>query len=526
MRSATQKQNLTYRPAEPQRRTDEWVQELCGRFSDATGWPLKYVSGRLKHSDTSIDDSDCCWRAEVGDGENLVGQLRLESPHDPQADRSFVAVSGLSAIFADLVGKVFTANHRLVEGTHELATLVHLGLTVPQGSELLAAIQQLLRAGLQLTSFRSACLFLLEPASGELRLRATHHLDSRDVPHSARPLRGDPPDLHVMSSGTRIVIRRGDRRSDEWLPSDAALGFCLPVQTSSGVLGTLWFFDRRPRTIDSAEKQLLDSLGMQMASLLERAVLQRESATHQRLRHEVLTLGNSDADSPIKRLKNAKLEAAWRVDSRFEIGGDLCEAIELSDHEVAILIGDATGDSLPAAVVMTAVHGALAALLAGDPDDARDTGKVLERVNRSLFRTRRLPHFMSLIYGVIDTQTRRFTYANAGHPAPLLVREGEMISLDSHGLLMGIIEESEYESESIELRPRDLLVGFSDGISEARSVNSEFFGRDGIVRSLGLNRHEADAVTLINRVWNQQTAFAAPEHADDRSLLIARLLPE
>ncbi|TXT22401.1 MAG: protein serine/threonine phosphatase with GAF(s) sensor(s), partial [Planctomycetota bacterium] len=336
---------------------------------------VRAISGRREHVAASIVDSDCCWQAEVRDGENLVGQLRLEAPHDPRADRSFMAVSQLSAIFAELVDKVFAANHRLAEGTHELAALVHLGLTVPKGSELLVAIQQLLRAGLQLTSFRSACLFLLEPASEELRLRATHHLDARDVPHSARPLRGDPPDLHVMSSGTRIVIRRGDRQSDEWLPADAALGFCLPVQTPSGVLGTLWFFDRRPRTIESGEKQLLDSLGMQMASLLERAVLQRESATHQRLRHELLSLGDSEADSPIKTLKNAKLEAAWRVGSRFEIGGDLCEAIELSDHEIAILIGDATGDSVPAAVVMTAVHGALAALLTGDPDDARDTGR-------------------------------------------------------------------------------------------------------------------------------------------------------
>lgn len=517
---------VTQKQAAPNRRTDEWVQELCGQFSDATGWPLKYVAGRREHNAVSIVDSDCCWQADVGDGENLVGQLRLEVPHDCRADRSFGAVSQLSAIFAEMVGKVFTATHRLVEGTHELATLVHLGLNVPQGSELLVAVQQLLRAGLQLTGFRSACLFLLEPASEELRLRATHHLDARDVPQSARPLRSDPPDLHVMSSGTRIVIRRGDRQSDEWLPADAALGFCLPVQTPSGVMGTLWFFDRRPRSIESSEKQLLDSLGMQMASLLERAVLQRESATHQRLRQELLSLSDSDAESPIKTLRKPKLETAWRVGSRFEIGGDLCEAIELSDHEIAILIGDATGDSVPAAVVMTAVHGALAALLTGNPDEARDTEKVLERVNRALFRTRRLQHFMSLIYGVIDTQTLRFTYANAGHPTPLLMRDGEVITLDTHGLLLGIVEESEYTSETIELRPRDILVGFSDGISEARSSNAEYFGSGGVVRSLGLNRQEADAVTLVNRVWNQQAAFAVPAQGDDRSLLIARILPE
>lgn len=514
----------------PHHRADEWVPALCEQFSNATGWPLRYLpTSHVSESDKrpSVDAAPC-WLAEVHDGQQLVGQLRLDRPHAPHAHRSFAAASELSKLLADLVGQVFAAKRRSTEDLHELAVFAHerLAALVPHGHELLGMIKQSLRAGLQLTGFRSACLFLLEPTTGELRLRAAHALESQEVPRSIRPLQNEPPDLHVLTSGTRIVIRRGVRQFDEWLPRDAALGLCLPVQASCGVLGTLWFFDRNPRPISSREKRLLDSLAEQIASLLERVVLQRESHTHERLRQELLSLGEAEFESPIKSLRRPNVEATWRVSSRYEIGGDLCELVELSDHEVALTIGDATGSSVPAAVVMTSVHGALAALLAGDHAEVRDTARVLERVNRSLFRTRRLPHFMSLVYGVLNTQSLQFTYTNAGHPSPLLLRDNEVISLDSRGLLLGIDEEPEYTSETIALQPSDLLVGYSDGVSEARSVDQQFFGREGILKALRQRLPQDDTSTLLERVWNRQTAFARPGHADDRSLLIARVLPE
>jgi sigma-B regulation protein RsbU (phosphoserine phosphatase) len=466
------------------------------------------------------------WHAELRDGQHLVGMLRLDPDHEPQSIRTFEDVSQFSQNLAGLVEQVFAASRQLESRTHDHELLGAWNRSARQGSAVLASIRQLLRAGLQLTGFRSACLFLLNPAGDELRLRSTHPLATSEIPQPIRSLRSDPPDQQVLSSSTRIVLRRGDPNSEDWLPADASLGFCLPVVSHSGVLGTLWFFDVRHRAIAAREKQLLDSLSLQIGSLLERVVLEYESATHERLRHELLSLTETDFDSQIKTLQQPRLEAAWRVTSRFEIGGDLCEMTPLSPHEVAILIGDATGNSVPAAVVMTAAHGALAALLAGNHDEARDTSRVLGLVNRSLFHTRRLPHFMSLVFGVLDTQTRRFTYSNAGHPSPLLIRGGAAHSLDSRGMLLGIVDRSEYPAETIELRPRDVLVCYSDGISEARIADGQLFGRDGILQSLGSDPHQRDSVTLLNQIWNRQTAFAASGPPDDRSLLIVRVLSE
>ena len=506
---------------------DEWVPAFCAQLSEATGWPLRFVpANHFSGNDSTPAAAESCWQAEVRDGQQLVGRLRIDLPHEPQRDPLSATAKQLPNVLADLVERVLTATRATEIETHESPMLANLGRTVPNNSEMLGAVKQLLRAGLQLTGFRAACLFLLEPIRHELQLRVAHRLESRDVPQPTRSLRNEPPDLQVLSSGSRIVLRRGAPLADHWLPADAAMGLCLPVQSDCGMLGTLWFYDPRLRSIDSREKQLLDSLSVQMASLLERVALQHDSTRHQRLRHELLSLSETDAETPIKTLRQPTFEAAWQVSSRFEIGGDLCEISELSDHEVAIVIGDATGNSVPAAVVMTSVHGALAALLTGHPDEARDTARVLARLNRALHHTRRLPHFMSLVYGVLDTRTRKLTYSNAGHPSPLLLRDGETISLESRGMLLGIVEEVAYPTATIDLRPRDLLIAFSDGVSEARSIVGQFFGVDGVVKSLGPNPQEVEALSLLHRVWSQQTSFAVPGHADDRSLLIARLLPE
>ena len=91
--------------ATPRRRADEWVPELCEQFSSATGWPLRYVPASHLRAGRSVDMPESCWQAEVRDGQQLVGQLRLDFPHEPRDDRAFAAVSQLSAVMADLVDR-------------------------------------------------------------------------------------------------------------------------------------------------------------------------------------------------------------------------------------------------------------------------------------------------------------------------------------------------------------------------------------------------------------------------------------
>ena len=125
---------------------------------------------------------------------------------------------------------------------------------------------------------------------------------------------------------------------------------------------------------------------------------------------------------------------------------------------------------------------------------------------------------MSLLLGNIDSHSLTLTYCNAGHPSPLLIRGAEVFSLEERGILLGVIEDADYSEATCVLQPNDIVILFSDGISEARNRHREFFGTEGILKAIHTNSR-ADAASIIRQIWTRLEAFAAPGEADDRSLM-------
>ncbi len=503
---------------------DEWVSAICEQFSTVTGWKLWYAPS---DQGDSVGDAEgvesTCWQEQVHDGQEVPGRLVLGFPDDVCQDQSFETVRPLVTLVAELLGRALTATQTLETRTQELSMLIELGVSAPKEEELLSTLKQMLRASLQLTGFRSACLFLLDLRSNELRLRVTHHLEPCEVPRARRLLRELPPDLAVLMDGIPAILCRDEAGHAEWLPADASLGIGLPIQSSSGQLGTLWLFDRRQRRPTTREQRILNSLCAQIALILEQVVLVRENVTQRRLQREVQSLAEShQADRSVQTLELPKLDIAWRMSSCFELGGDLCEALALSGDELVTVVGDATGKSLPAALVMTAVRAAVHSALAGGRDAACRTADVLTRSNRALVRTGRLPHFMSLVYAVIDTRSMTLTYSNAGHPTPLVVRESSVIPLSTHDLLLGVSDEATYTSATFALEPGDVVLLFSDGIIEARNRDREMFRQEGLLKAFSAV-NQKNAVTLLNQIWSRLDEFSAPGESDDRSLMIVRI---
>jgi sigma-B regulation protein RsbU (phosphoserine phosphatase) len=147
----------------------------------------------------------------------------------------------------------------------------------------------------------------------------------------------------------------------------------------------------------------------------------------------------------------------------------------------------------------------------------------LSRLNRALCHITRAHQFMSLCYGVYDAVERTFAYSNAGHPAPLLVREGEVKPLDSHGLLLGVVPEVSYQQSILQLCPGDLLILYSDGISEARSSDLELFRAEGISATI-LERPCDSAAAALESIWSRVDEYmVGGEVADDRTVLVLRV---
>src|SRR5262249_28730833 len=134
--------------------------------------------------------------------------------------------------------------------------------------------------------------------------------------------------------------------------------------------------------------------------------------------------------------------------------------------------------------------------------------------------------FMSLFYGEYDAAKRQLAYTNAGHPCPLLIRNGESQSLDSHGLLLGVLKDVNYGQTVLDLLPGDLLILYSDGISEAMSPAQELFRADRIIEAVRASSSCAPA-DVLQVIWSKVEQHAArAKELDDRTLLVLRIREE
>jgi serine phosphatase RsbU (regulator of sigma subunit)/predicted ester cyclase len=159
-----------------------------------------------------------------------------------------------------------------------------------------------------------------------------------------------------------------------------------------------------------------------------------------------------------------------------EVGGDFYDFLELKDGRLGVVVGDATGHGVPAALLMSTTCGMLRAVAISQ----NSPGEVLARVNEAL--SARIPPgtFVTCFYGVLDPGSGRFAYANAGHDLPYVCRHGGGGSaaeeLRARGMPLGLLPQMGYEEKETTLDAGNSVLFYSDGLVEAHDPNGEMFG--------------------------------------------------
>jgi sigma-B regulation protein RsbU (phosphoserine phosphatase) len=154
------------------------------------------------------------------------------------------------------------------------------------------------------------------------------------------------------------------------------------------------------------------------------------------------------------------------------VGGDYYDYMALPGGRLALVIADVAGKGVSAALVMASLHGCIRAHAARH-DGCCD--EVLRMANALLYQATDAK-YATVFYSVYDQATRRLSYANAGHPAPIVARRGELVTLDSGCTPVGLFEQLEPTTCSIQLEPGDRLLLFSDGVAEASNTEGMEFG--------------------------------------------------
>lgn len=219
----------------------------------------------------------------------------------------------------------------------------------------------------------------------------------------------------------------------------------------------------------------------------------------------------------------AGLDYAGRCRPAFGVSGDFYDYFLLPSGRLALLLADVCGKGMPAALVAASLH---ATVRAYAPGAERNCGKLLSEVNRVLFETTSAERFVTMFYAVYDPSDSTLTYTNAGHCPPLWLRPGmQPARLDSLVMPAGISAEVPELQDTIRLAPGDLVLTYSDGVTEACNPAGEEFGEARLL-NVAMTKRGLDAVPLCNMILDAVKYFTSGDHqADDLTVLAAQSVP-
>ena len=203
------------------------------------------------------------------------------------------------------------------------------------------------------------------------------------------------------------------------------------------------------------------------------------------------------------------------------VAGDYYDFLALDTHRTGIAVGDVAGKGLPAALLMASLQGALRSLA---PLSTGGPAELARELNAQMYSLTESARFATLFWAIFDADARALTYVNAGHNLPMLLRTGGVFErLGTGGAPLGIFGGTPYRQDSVRLAPGDLLVIFTDGITEAPNASEEEFGEKRLERLL---RENADLPTsgLCQLILQTVDRFQAGEpQQDDMTVVAARV---
>ena len=227
----------------------------------------------------------------------------------------------------------------------------------------------------------------------------------------------------------------------------------------------------------------------------------------------------------------AGVEMAARCRPAQAVGGDYYDLIDIRDGTIArgcdrlgIAIGDISGKGISAALLMASLHASLRGqVLSG----AGDLGAKMANVNRLLYEASGSSRYATLFYAELDCNSRTLHYVNGGHNPPAVLRKEDgawrVFRLGDGGPVVGLLAGASYRQQMLSLLPGDILLAFTDGISEAMNSAEDEWGEDRMIAEAQANA-DLSPEDLLQRLFRAADAFAAgaPQH-DDMTLVVLRL---
>jgi serine phosphatase RsbU (regulator of sigma subunit) len=413
-------------------------------------------------------------------------------------------------------------NEQLKRAVEELSILNDLARTIGASLNSQEIIQTIVRRSVRALNAEQGVITLFEEqGQGSMRtlVRTMVSSTGQEMHHFSQALLG------WMQIHTKPLVINDPLNDDrftavDWDDSIHSL-LSVPMLMKSELRGVITIYNKKEKKKFSDDDQrLLAIIAAQSAQVVENARLNEKEQALMRMQEEVRLASKIQTQLlPDKSPYISGYEVLGRTIPAQVVGGDYFDFIPIDQHRIAICLGDVSGKGLPASLLMANLQ----ATLRSQTLNVESPKICLERSNRLLFQSTSPEKFATLFYGILDTESHTFFYSNAGQDQPCLL-SCEKISrrLATGGIPLGMFPEFNYEEESIRLEPGEVLVMYSDGVTEAMNPRGELFGEDRLASVLTSCRSDSPETILGLIVDAVRSHADQMPQSDDITIVILR----
>jgi len=406
----------------------------------------------------------------------------------------------------------------------EKEVLLEISKTLSAPLDLDEVLEAIFRSLRQVVRYAAAAIYLVNRSSQRLELvRDTGYPEGSD--EAFRLSVGEGIVGWVAKTGEALIVPdvRRDRRYVS-ARAETRSELAAPLVLEGRTIGVFNLESDREDAFHGGHLEMLAVFAAQAAVSIERARLTRELLDRRRLEKELAIAREIQASFLPKRAPEVPgFDLAGATQPHDEVGGDYFDFIRVSDARLGIAIADVSGKGIPAALIMAGFRMSLLAEIRNE----FTMRAVMRKVNSLLHESTERDKFVTMFYGVLDWKNRSLSFSNAGHNPPLLLRaDGRVQYLLEGGVALGVLPDARYEERPVALHPGDVLLLYTDGVSEAELPSGEQFGTERLERCLK-RLAEGTAHEILKGVVDEVTAYAG-EHGvtDDLTLVVVKVKSE
>jgi sigma-B regulation protein RsbU (phosphoserine phosphatase) len=372
---------------------------------------------------------------------------------------------------------------------------------------------------------KSCSIRLLSEDRKELVIKAVAHLSREYLNKGPILVSQSQIDSQVLTTLKPVYI--ADERIDPRVmyPAEArregiVSGLVAPLAYKGRPEGVIRVYMGKRHKFDWFEASLLEAVAGEASAAIVNARLYQEAIHYANMRR-ALTMAAEVQRRMIP--SEAPVVSGFQVASlyvpTYELGGDFFDFIALPPGNLGIAVCDVVGKGVRASLLMASIRASLRA----HASSIYEMSEVMARVNRDLCEDVLTSDFATLFYGVLDYRDRRFTYCNAGHPAPMLLgtSQVQVRTLSAGGMVIGVSTEARYRCDSFVISPGQFILAYTDGLAEAMNFADEAFGAARIEKAAraALEQGQSADGILHHVLWEMRRFAGLQTRFDDLTLL-------